>query len=115
MVIKNKMVMYCSRVIGHFAALPSLKRFQSSRCDDWVDRLSHVYTSLLLLVFGILVSTAHLVGVPIKCWVPAEFDDDDEDTNSFEHYIHNYCWIKNTYYIPMLDSIPTDVSRRQVK
>ncbi|XP_045181888.2 innexin unc-9-like isoform X2 [Mercenaria mercenaria] len=100
-------------VIGYFAGLPSLKRFGSSRCDDWVDRLNHVHTSLLLLTLAILISTTHLVGSPIKCWVPAEFDDEDEHTNSFEHYIHNYCWMRNTYYIPMLDVIPTDVSRRQ--
>lgn len=100
-------------VVGYFAALPSLKRFGSSTCDDWVDRLNHVYTAMILLAFAVIVSTAHLVGAPINCWVPAEFDDEAEHPNSFEHYIHNYCWIKNTYFIPMLEAIPSDISRRQ--
>lgn len=96
-----------------FTSLPSLKIFTSSTCDDWVDRLNHGYTCLLLISFAILVSTAHLVGSPIKCWVPAEYDDVDENTNPYEHYVHNYCWMRNTYYIPMFESIPTDIKQRQ--
>ncbi|XP_053383041.1 innexin unc-9-like isoform X3 [Mercenaria mercenaria] len=97
-------------LISTFDALPSFKLFSSSHCDYWVDRLSHVFTVLLLLAFAITVSTASLVGTPISCWVPAEFET---GTKSFEQYVNAYCWMKNTYHIPMLEEIPTDVLNRQ--
>ncbi|XP_060566814.1 innexin unc-9-like, partial [Ruditapes philippinarum] len=43
----------------------------------------------------------------IRCWTPAEF------TEAYEDYVHNYCWIKNTYYIPQHDYIPEDISLHQ--
>ncbi|XP_053383040.1 innexin unc-9-like isoform X2 [Mercenaria mercenaria] len=97
-------------VISNYDALSPLKLFSSSHCDDWVDRLSHAVTVLLLLAFAITVSTTHIVEPPISCWVPAEFD---KGTGSFEDYVNTYCWLKNTYYIPMLEEIPTDVLHRQ--
>lgn len=99
------------RVLSYFQELPPLKRFGSSHCDDWVDRLSHVYTSLVLLAFTVVVSTVQMVGESIRCWIPAELNDGRE---SFDQYINSYCWIKNTYFIPFLESIPTDVQQRKV-
>lgn len=100
--------------IGVFPALPSPKRISNSHCDDWVDRLSHGFTTFIILVCAILISTAHYVGPPIRCWIPAELDVQDPDSNQpFEHYIHNYCWMMNTYFIPMTESIPTDIAKRK--
>ena len=41
--------------------------------DDFIDRLSHSYTTKLLLVFTALVSTKQYVGNAIHCWCPAEY------------------------------------------
>ncbi|XP_045180930.2 innexin unc-9-like [Mercenaria mercenaria] len=93
------------------AIIPSFKRLNSSHCDDWVDRVNHVYTVMMLLVFAVLLSAAQYVGAPIYCWIPAELYDGHE--SYFKNYIHNYCWVKNTYYIPMFDIIPRNVSERE--
>lgn len=96
------------RVADLLGAVPSFKRLLSSRSDDWIDRLNHIYSVFLLIIFGVLISTGQFVGDPIHCWVPAEF------SGAFESYAHSYCWIKNTYFVPMMDSIPIDISTRQV-
>lgn len=95
----------CRDILG---VVPSFKKLTSSRSDDWIDRMSHIYTVVMLVMFAVLISTGQFVGDPIHCWVPAQF------TGSYESYTKNYCWIKNTYFVPMLDTIPIDISSRQV-
>ncbi|XP_013415367.1 uncharacterized protein LOC106177207 [Lingula anatina] len=77
------------------------RAWKGLRCDDdFYDRLSHRYTSIILLVFTVLVSTKQYVGDPIVCWVPAVF------TGAHEDYANNICWISNTYYMPFEERIP---------
>ncbi len=71
-----------------------------SNDDDSTDKLSHKYTTALMVVFAVIVSTKQYVGNPIDCWVPAHF------SGSWEEYTNSYCWIKNTYYLPFEDYIP---------
>ena len=78
------------------------------RSDDSIDRLSHVYTVCLLVLFAVLVTTSQFVGDAIHCWCPGHF------TDAYVAYTKNYCWIRNTYYIPMTETIPVHVSTRQV-
>ncbi len=40
------------------------------------------------------------LGSPIICWVPMHF------TYSHTMYANSYCWVKNTYYLPMGENIP---------
>lgn len=87
--------------------MPSFKKLSSSRSDDWIDRINHIYSVFLLVIFAVLVSTGQFVGDPIHCWCPAQF------TGAYEAYTKNYCWIKNTYFIPMMETIPVDIHNRQ--
>ncbi|CAL1543617.1 unnamed protein product [Lymnaea stagnalis] len=87
----------------------SWSRLQGTKDDDWADRVSHLWTVGLLTFFAILVSTAQFVGDPIQCWCPAQF------TGSYVSYTKNICWISNTYYIPMDDSIPINIQERHEK
>ena len=68
--------------------------------DDLADRLSSRYTVLILVVFTIAVSSQLYIGKPINCWCPKEFQD------SWIKYTNNYCWVKNTYYLPLEAEIP---------
>ena len=47
--------------------------------DDFIDKMSHRYSTFVLVVFAIVVSTKQYVGEPINCWCPAQFTDNHED------------------------------------
>jgi innexin len=68
--------------------------------DDYVDRLNRQYTVIILICFSALVSTKQIVGRPITCWCPAQF------TDSHREYADSICWVSNTYYLPMDETIP---------
>ncbi len=74
--------------------------FKFSNDDDSSDKLSHKYTTALMVIFAVVVSTQQYVGERINCWVPAHF------SGPWEEYTNSYCWIKNTYYLPFEDYIP---------
>lgn len=87
------------KIIGVIGGIPQSK---SRSDDDFADRLNHRYTAGLMVLFSILVSTKQYVGDPIQCWVPAHF------TGNHEEYTNNYCWIRNTYYLPYEDNVPKE-------
>ncbi|XP_052814301.1 innexin unc-9-like [Mya arenaria] len=82
-------------------------RLTGSTDDDWIDRANHLWTVCLLLVFAVVVSSAQYVGDPIHCWSPAEY------MGPYGTYIRYYCWISNTYYIPIDTPIPKDNTLHQ--
>ena len=53
-----------------------------------------------LFIFIVVVGTPELVGDYIECWCPEDFEDNEVD------YVNYFCWISNTYYIPMSRPIP---------
>ncbi|KAK6165843.1 hypothetical protein SNE40_022677 [Patella caerulea] len=85
----------------------SVFRAQKRINDDIIDRLSHHWTVLILVIFVIITSTSQYAGDPIHCWCPAEFSD------AYVDYAEAACWIKNTYYIPIGDEIPLMPSHRK--
>ena len=40
------------------------------------------------------------VGTPIVCWMPTYFH------GSWIAFTNNYCWVKNTYYLPWENVVP---------
>ncbi|CAF1054266.1 unnamed protein product [Adineta ricciae] len=84
-----------------------LRQFRDD--DSYIDRLSHRYTTTICVVFAILVTTKQYAGDPIDCWVPAQFKP------SYEAYTDSYCWIANTYYIPIDQELPDDEDGRRNK
>ncbi|PAV76251.1 hypothetical protein WR25_02170 [Diploscapter pachys] len=77
--------------------------------DDFVDRLSYFYTSSFLIMMAVLVSFKQFGGRPLECWVPAQF------TASWEAYTEMYCWAQNTYWVPIEQDIPVDISEREYR
>ncbi|CAF3412344.1 unnamed protein product [Rotaria socialis] len=88
-------------------SVSSIRQFRDD--DSYIDRLNHRYTTTLCVVFAILVTTKQYAGDPIDCWVPAQFKP------SYEAYTDSYCWIANTYYIPIDEELPDEESARRNK
>ena len=70
--------------------------------DSFTDRLNCRYTTLVLGIFAILVTTKHYVGDPISCWCPAHFTDSHVD------YTNKVCWVTNNYFLPFDEEIPSE-------
>jgi len=85
---------------GFISALKSGVELMKRGDDDSYDRLSSRYSIAICLVFGFLISGGQYIGDPIDCWTPAEF------SGQWTKYADQYCWIKNTYYVPMKENIP---------
>ena len=93
------------RLLGSVAAIGETK----IRCDDdFVDRLHHRYSTFVLVVFAIVVSTKQYVGEPINCWCPAHFTDNHED------FTNKICWVTNTFFVPLKQKyIPEEEDHRE--
>ena len=79
-----------------------MKELKARHDDDFCDRLSRSYTTALLIMCAMIVTTKQFVGDPITCWCPAQF------TESHRQYANTVCWVSNTYYIPMDIRVPND-------
>lgn len=93
------------RLVG---LITSASKTRGSNDDDFADRLSSRYTVVLLVVFAILVSMNQYVRNPITCWAPKHF------TGAHSKYTTNYCWIRNTYYLPWDAPLPRRHDYRQM-
>jgi hypothetical protein len=49
------------------AGFATYSKLQSSSDDDRVDRLNHLYTVTILIIFAIFVGGGQYVGTPIEC------------------------------------------------
>uniref|UniRef100_A0A914CAY9 Innexin n=1 Tax=Acrobeloides nanus TaxID=290746 RepID=A0A914CAY9_9BILA len=75
--------------------------------DDFVDRLNYYYTPIMLAVACLIISAKQYGGTPIECWV------NPHSRESMEEYIESFCWIQNTYWVPMFENIPDDHTARE--
>ena len=82
------------------STLGGAAKIRTRNDDDFIDRLSHRYTTAILVMFAIVVSTRQYVGEPIHCWVDAHF------TGNHQKYANYICWVQNTYYVPFEADIP---------
>ncbi|CAD5113443.1 DgyrCDS2610 [Dimorphilus gyrociliatus] len=92
-----------------FKALLSFKEVKIRTDDDFADRLSRRYTTILLVFFTCVISTQQLVGKPISCWCPAHF------TASHRDYANTICWVSNNYYQPITKNIPRPAEQARIK
>ncbi|CAJ0583552.1 unnamed protein product, partial [Mesorhabditis spiculigera] len=84
-----------------------LKRvIQIQAVSDTVDRLNYYVTSYMLAFFAFAISCKQYFGSPIQCWTPKEF------SGTWDRYAENYCFIANSYHVPMEHELPTDPTER---
>lgn len=97
--------------------------------DDVVDRLNYYYTCLVILILSITISAKQYVGAPIQCWVSREmsqttlipssyqpyayFKVPAQFTGAWEQYAENFCFVQNTYWLPLDEYIPKDHHERR--
>lgn len=82
-------------------------RLTGNRDDDAVDRLNHIYTVVLLLVFALFVAGGAYIQDPIVCVLP-----ELASSPQLIKYVNNHCWIGNTYYVPFDTEIPVSTEDR---
>ncbi|KAK6179172.1 hypothetical protein SNE40_011592 [Patella caerulea] len=84
-------------------------RLSSSNDDGWTDRLNHLYTVFILVIFTIIVGSKQFVGDAIQCLVPPEYKP------TYNAYVLAHCWMNNTYYVDMEEEIPKEIEKRGAK
>uniref|UniRef100_A0A1I8FPT9 Innexin n=1 Tax=Macrostomum lignano TaxID=282301 RepID=A0A1I8FPT9_9PLAT len=97
-----------------FALFETVRNFyhlsaDSKLDDDYVDRLNRYWTALILVLSAIVLSTKQIVGEPMKCWTPQEFKD------PWIQYAEDYCWVKNTYFVPKNQELAADPNIRRTQ
>lgn len=91
------------------ALAKELTEDKSRNDDGFSDRLSHLYTTTILLIFAVVVSTTQYVGHPINCWTPVHFTENHVD------YTNDFCWVRSTYYLPFDEEIPKQGEEEEEK
>ncbi|VDK42103.1 unnamed protein product [Anisakis simplex] len=76
--------------------------------EDFVDRLNYRVTTYILLAAAFTIIAKEYGGKPIQCWLPAEL----ASQKGWEQYAENYCFVENTYYIPLDQKIPQSSRHR---
>ncbi|KAL3999144.1 Innexin family protein [Acanthocheilonema viteae] len=79
--------------------------------EDSIDRLNYHTTTFILLVAAFTIIAKEYGGDPIQCWLPAEL----ASQKSWEQYAEDYCFVENTYYIPLEQNMPQSEKHRDEK
>ncbi|CAG9538363.1 unnamed protein product [Cercopithifilaria johnstoni] len=79
--------------------------------EDSIDRLNYHITTFILLIAAFTIIAKEYGGDPIQCWLPAEL----ASQKSWEQYAEDYCFIENTYYIPLEQNMPQSDKHRDEK
>ncbi|VDL67370.1 unnamed protein product, partial [Nippostrongylus brasiliensis] len=73
---------------------------------DFADRLNYCVTTVGLVLASAFISGWSFVGSPIQCWFPAYYKAHRLISGWWMEYALDYCYVQNTYFVPMTSVIP---------
>uniref|UniRef100_A0A1I7T0S1 Innexin n=1 Tax=Caenorhabditis tropicalis TaxID=1561998 RepID=A0A1I7T0S1_9PELO len=79
-------------IYEHLAGM--LRKQQGQLAYDTIDRVNAWFTPFVLVAMTLAISCKQYFGQPLKCWTPREF------SGSWDGYVHDFCFIENTYFVP---------------
>ncbi|VDN25550.1 unnamed protein product [Gongylonema pulchrum] len=79
-----------------------LKGLKPNFNDDSVDRVNYYYLPLILIIFALTLSAKQYVRRTTNPVLGA-----------WEQYSENYCFVQNTYFLPLDHYIPRDLQERE--
>uniref|UniRef100_A0A914ICL7 Innexin n=1 Tax=Globodera rostochiensis TaxID=31243 RepID=A0A914ICL7_GLORO len=76
--------------------------FEKRADEDIVDRVNNSVTPFVLLSCAIIVFAKEYgpVSEPMYCWSQAEFN------SQWMEYVHDFCFVESTYYVPFNNTVP---------
>lgn len=86
--------------IKKFKKVTAFLEFDKTTVDSFVLVLHCGFTTVLLLMFSMVVTCTQQFGVPIQCLVP-------DNLKEFEKAITTFCWVSSTYTMPLNGSQST--------
>ncbi|CAJ0575381.1 unnamed protein product, partial [Mesorhabditis spiculigera] len=86
-----------------------VKRLKSTYDDDSTDRWHHVTTIFMLIGLATTLFLKNYVGDPLQCWRPAQW------SGQWEKFAEAYCFVENTYFVPMNETNLPPVHTREDK
>ena len=86
------------RIFNAVSSFASWSKLVGSRDDDFIDRINHIYTVIILIIFSIVVTGGTYIGTAISCWIPIE-------AAHHEEYVETVCWTGPTYHVSHNDSL----------
>ncbi|CAB3401078.1 unnamed protein product [Caenorhabditis bovis] len=72
----------------------TLRKQQNQLAYDRIDQINAWFTPIVLAGLTFAISCKQYFGQPLKCWTPREF------SGSWDNYVHDFCFIENTYFVP---------------
>lgn len=85
-----------------------LKKLQVSEflgVEDFADKMSFMYSVLILLLATVIISVKQYLLASIACYIPTVPSGKD-----FEKFLENYCWVHGTIPILQEEAMPQNYS-----
>lgn len=77
-----------------------LRNIKLNHDDDSSDRISRLFSAVLIIILATIVSARQCLGEAIHCWCP------EVCAPNHEKYANLMCWVDDTYFVPFPDRIP---------